>query len=284
MLRLGPDDAVVFQAAHSGETELAVLVDSIRRAAALSDVPAPHRPWLPALPATARGRRADVAGCRRDRRRAGRAAAGTAVLGTPADGNLALIGSRGAGTTTALRSLSPRCAADRPPSDVHVYVIDASGDERLDALADLPHCAGVVRPHERERLARLLRRLTGELDRRRAVQRSAPGHDRRRRRHARPCAARSTHPPTPPSTTPSCASSPRAPRAGIACVMTAERPGAVPILDPRRMRRPLAVPSRRPVRGDGVRRRSGARAGGDRRRASSSPRRGAKPSSPSSSR
>ena len=60
---------------------------------------------------------------------------------------------------------------------MHVYVIDARGDDRLDELAALAHCGGVVRPHERERLARLLRRLGAELDappRRLAAGRAGP--------------------------------------------------------------------------------------------------------------
>ena len=226
MLRLGPDDAVVFQAAHSGETELAVLVDSIRRAAALSDVPAPHRPWLPALPATVTAGELTTPGAvgivdvPAEQRRA-------PLCWEPADGSLALIGSRGAGTTTALRSLLASVCRRRPPSDVHVYVIDASGDERLDALADLPHCAGVVRPHERERLARLLRRLTGELDRRRAVQRSAPdmivavdGMPALRGALDTPADA-AEHDALLRIVAEGAAS-------GMACVMTSERPGALP--------------------------------------------------------
>ena len=129
MLRLGPDETVVFQAARSsgpvpprrddrlrviggpeaaeaGEvSELDVLVGAIRHAAALSDVAPPHRPWLPELPP-----RIDPAGgdglalgpgdvgivddpaeqCRRSLR------------WRPEDGHLALLGGRGAGTTTAL--------------------------------------------------------------------------------------------------------------------------------------------------------------------------------------
>ena len=59
--------------------------------------------------------------------------------------------------------------ADRPATTCHVYVIDAGGDERLDELAALAHCGAVVRPHERERLSRLLRRLAGEVAARRAA-------------------------------------------------------------------------------------------------------------------
>ncbi len=87
----------------------------------------------------------------------------------PADGNLALLGSRGSGTTTALLSLVGAACRDTAPSLTHVYVLDARGDEALDELVALPHCAGVVRPHDGERLRRLLARLGAELDARRAA-------------------------------------------------------------------------------------------------------------------
>ncbi|MET0145242.1 MAG: FtsK/SpoIIIE domain-containing protein, partial [Ilumatobacteraceae bacterium] len=195
MLRLGPNEHVVFQSARStgavvptsedglrvvvgvdaaesatgSESELTVLVRSIRQAAALSDVVAPHRPWLPALPT-----------------RFDRAAVETLAIGAvglvdmpaaqirdelrwaPSDGNLVLVGSRRSGTSTALTSVVVAAGAGRSPDDVHLYVVDARGDEQLDRLARAPHCAGVVRPHERERLDRMLRRLEAEVDRRRA--------------------------------------------------------------------------------------------------------------------
>ena len=58
---------------------------------------------------------------------------------------------------------------DAAPSDLHVHVVDARGDERLDELAALDHCGGVVRPHETERLSRLFATLCAELDDRRAA-------------------------------------------------------------------------------------------------------------------
>ena len=152
MLRLGPAEAVVFQSgrctgparpvheerlhvldgpaghAAGAPSELAVLVRSIRNAAVLSDVAAPHRPWLPPLPVVLDGGvpagaigLVDVpAAQRRD-----------ALRWAPADGNLALIGSFGAGTTTALMAvLATVFGAGRD----HVYVLDGRGDHRLDAL------------------------------------------------------------------------------------------------------------------------------------------------------
>jgi S-DNA-T family DNA segregation ATPase FtsK/SpoIIIE len=201
MLRLGADERVVFQTACSAappprqvtdrlhvvadapddagsdESELTLLVRSVRNAAALSDVAPPFRPWLPPLPsvltedelntvadATAVGIVDEPAGqCRRPLR------------WCPEDGNLAILGGVGTGTTTALRSVLLTLCTARPPAACHLHVIDGRGSADLDPLAALDHCAGVVRLHERERLSRLLRRAVDELDARRA----GPGHDTR---------------------------------------------------------------------------------------------------------
>ena len=157
----------------AGEAELAVLVRTIRNAAALSDVAAPHRPWLPPLPAPPSGRRASpqsAAATARsglvddpaDQRR-------RALRWSPADGNLAIVGGRGSGTTTALRAVVAAAMRDRVAGRVATSTSStAAGTTGLDELAALAHCGGVVRPHERERLSRLLRRLAAELDERRA--------------------------------------------------------------------------------------------------------------------
>jgi S-DNA-T family DNA segregation ATPase FtsK/SpoIIIE len=81
----------------------------------------------------------------------------TGLHWNPAAGNLALLGAVGSGTTTALLAIVGGLTAE------HVYVIDGRGDERLTAVA-----GAVVRPHETERVGRLLDRLAGEIDRRRA--------------------------------------------------------------------------------------------------------------------
>ena len=147
----------------------------------------------------------------------------------PSDGNLALIGAFGSGTTSGLAAVVTSICAAADPDERHVYVVDARGDERLDALTRLPHCAGVVRPHERERLTRLLDRLVGELDRRRAsggrngrpeivlavdgisalrAMLDGPGDGTRWEQLGRLVSEGAA--------------------VGISCVLTAERPGAVP--------------------------------------------------------
>ena len=190
MLRLGPSETVVFQSARStgpvtprGDERLRVVIGAATSMARTRPRSWPSSCGPSATPPRCRtSRRPTGRGCRRCRLRSpSRRAAGAVGLvdvpaeqrrgelrWAPANGNLALLGAFGAGTTTALISLL-LAACDGTSADVrHVYVLDARGDERLDGLGRLPHCAGVVRPHERERLARLLQRLVEQLDRRRA--------------------------------------------------------------------------------------------------------------------
>ena len=79
-------------------------------------------------------------------------------------GNLALVGSLGSGTTTALLALAAWLHRTARPDRCHLYAVDGGGDPAVDALDRMPHCGGVVRAQERERLARLLARLTDDLD------------------------------------------------------------------------------------------------------------------------
>ncbi len=48
-------------------------------------------------------------------------------------------------------------------SGTHVYVIDGRGDQALRTLERSPNCAGVVRTTERERLIRVIHRLSDEI-------------------------------------------------------------------------------------------------------------------------
>jgi len=199
MMRLGPGETMTFQAACSsgvaalGEdeplrvvtdverpgggdvSELTVLVRAIRHAASLCDVGAPHRPWLPPLPTRLDADDLDALAGSVD---------GAATVGivddpggqrrlplrwSPADGNLALLGARGTGTTTALLSIVAETCSTTDADALHVYVIDSRGDARFDAVAELAHCGAVVRLHETERMARTLARLRDELDGRRST-------------------------------------------------------------------------------------------------------------------
>ena len=142
------------------------------RVPALSDVPAPHRPWLPALPATVAAGELTSPGAvgivdvPAEQRRA------RAVLGAgrwqPGADRLAWRGDDDGPAIAARLGVPPPAAVRRARLRRSTHRV-TSGSTHWPII---PHCAGVVRPHERERLARLLRRLTGELDRRRAAQRT----------------------------------------------------------------------------------------------------------------
>ena len=197
LLRLGPDDVIVFQAAcctnrrrrdpgrlvvevvepdrgagrpgptdDDGPSTIETLVASIRQAAELLDVAAPHRPWIDPLPAVVV--RADV----------GDDPDVIGIVDEPAEqrwtllrwdrtsGNLLLVGPVGSGTTTALRTLAWSAIGSTAPGDCHLYVLDAHGEPGYDALGVAAHVGAVVRTVESERVDRLLRRLSTELDRR----------------------------------------------------------------------------------------------------------------------
>ncbi len=197
-LRLGPDELVVFQAARctgsvtslvdtlrvdafqsrspagaadDGPTELDVAVAVAIDAVHTASIAPPHRPWIEALPERVSCAAVDLLAETVDHD-------GVGVIDDPAAqcrrvlrwnrdlGNLALVGSLGSGTTSALRSVVARRCGTRAPAIEHWYVIDARGEAALDELADLPHVGAVVRLNEAERLHRVLARLVAEIDRR----------------------------------------------------------------------------------------------------------------------
>jgi S-DNA-T family DNA segregation ATPase FtsK/SpoIIIE len=182
-----PDRVDAAGPAGEGLSELDRLVAAIGEAASLTRTAAPRRPWHDPLPQSVAPNDLEVllrpgAGTP-DRDADGAAAPPVDVVGVVDDpeeqcrhalrwregsGNLALIGSLGSGTTTALLGVAAAQCRTASPARCHLYAIDGGGDPALDSLAALPHCGGVIRVQERERLARLLARLTGELDARTA--------------------------------------------------------------------------------------------------------------------
>ena len=204
IVRLGTDDSVVFQTARcSGPlgdrqhdvplavrdlvrlesadggppqlTEMEVLVRAIRRAAELTGSAAPHRPWLPPLGSqeeqpgdwSTTGMH-DVVGVIDDPDQQRRL-----PLRVPTTGHLAIAGSVGSGTTTALVAVASCCAS----AGAEVHVLDGMGDPRLSQLADR---TGLVQLHERERVARLLDHVCSVISRRsagRPDEGDGAGHD-----------------------------------------------------------------------------------------------------------
>jgi S-DNA-T family DNA segregation ATPase FtsK/SpoIIIE len=82
-------------------------------------------------------------------------------------GNVVAYGIAGTGTSALLISLALGAAERFAPDDLHLYAVDADAGA-LAPLAELPHCGGVVRLDEVDRLGRLLRFLTDEIEARRA--------------------------------------------------------------------------------------------------------------------
>lgn len=178
VMRLSADELITFQAARCTEgDDLTELIGAAAGASTLLGLAAPPRPWQEPLA---------------DGRTIAAALDGTdgvvGVLDDPdhqrqrelrwtATGNLLIAGSQGSGVTGALVTLAAvtcRHAAHtlRP---LHLYVIDAVGDDRLQQLQMMPACAAVVRLHERERLTRMIARLHGIVQQRIAAGGQAEG-------------------------------------------------------------------------------------------------------------
>ncbi len=206
MLRLGPDELVVFQTASTagplplrterlriepvggaragagsggerpgvGPTVLEHLVESICTAAVMVASASPHRPWIDALPAVVHPR--DLARDRAEDHVHDQRSVGVLddpanqcrrpLIWTPSEGSLLLVGSVGAGTTTAALGVVAACARTSPPELMHLYVVDAQGEAAWTSVEAIAHCGAVVKVSEIERLTRLLARLADEMDRR----------------------------------------------------------------------------------------------------------------------
>ncbi len=206
VLRSGPDELVVFQAATTsgplparsgrlrvvpvdeavgrgasgeasrgeGPSVLEHLVDAIGQAFARSGCSPPHRPWIDALPDLVLPRHLGD-----DRHAVGvlddpATQCRRAATWQPSDGTLLLVGAVGAGTTTAAVTVAARCALAVGPEALHLYVVDAQGDTAWASFDALEPCGAVVRVAEIERLIRLFTRLADELDRRAADARREP--------------------------------------------------------------------------------------------------------------
>ena len=80
----------------------------------------------------------------------------------PAAGHLVVLGGRGRGRTTTVRTALLGLAARRGPEDLHAYVLGRAGT--LDDLADLPQVGTVANLTDRATVTRLFLRLEARLD------------------------------------------------------------------------------------------------------------------------
>ncbi len=180
-LRFGVSPAAHVAARERGDqggeevTDLVMLVDAARDAAAAQGIRLPAAPWLPALPdvvapaeaaaladtGTAPAHDGVVAfGVVDEPRRQRRSAA---VIDLARDGNLLVYGGTGAGKTTALRTLACGLAAQASPDELWIYGLDFAG-RGLAGVEALPHCGSIVPGDDEERVVRLLATLRRAID------------------------------------------------------------------------------------------------------------------------
>lgn len=164
----GSEAAIAVLVDEERLSELEAAVECIATAARDAGFGQPHRPWLEPLPfPLAAGElggssAATTIGVVDDPAHQSR----FPLSWDPSNGSLALIGAIGSGTTSTLISLASATCRSWRPDELHLYVIDARGDDGLGALASLAHCGGVVRITEYERLQRVFVRLVEVIDRR----------------------------------------------------------------------------------------------------------------------
>ena len=170
-----------------GRTDLQLLVDAMRAAAAGAGIPAARRPWLPPLPARLSVR--DVGATRRDmgatRHDLGATPRTAAVLlglvdnparqeqrpltaDLTAAGTMLVVGGVRSGRTTVLRTLAATAANLLDPLRLHLYALDCAGGG-LQGLAGLPHCGALIGRDQPAALGRVLARLSAEVSRRHTV-------------------------------------------------------------------------------------------------------------------
>ncbi|MCS6870143.1 MAG: FtsK/SpoIIIE domain-containing protein [Anaerolineae bacterium] len=91
-------------------------------------------------------------------------------------GHVVAVGASGTGKTVLLRTVAMSLAATHSPKELHIYMMDFGG-KGLDVLLDLPHVACSIYPSEDDRVSALLRRLSDELEQRKALLSQARAED-----------------------------------------------------------------------------------------------------------
>lgn len=155
-------------------TDLARIVEACRAAADREALAPPFRPWKDPLPTVVdlrslppAERCASLPVALRDDPAAQEQA--PLAIDLARDGHLAVFGTSGAGKTVLLRTLAAAAAARASDEPVRIDAIDAAG-RGLAVLERLPEVGSVLdADRELERVLRLLRTLTRELDDRTAL-------------------------------------------------------------------------------------------------------------------
>lgn len=145
------------------------VVDTVAAAARLGGVPTPRRPWLDPIGAVydiaqlmQRTDEAIVLGVMDDPDNQRHV---TRHFRPDRDGNLLYVGASGSGKSTALRSLAIAASITPDGGPVHIYGLDFGGGG-LAALETMPTVGSIINGDDEERVARVLRQLTEEAERR----------------------------------------------------------------------------------------------------------------------
>ncbi|HET9691209.1 MAG TPA: FtsK/SpoIIIE domain-containing protein, partial [Acidimicrobiales bacterium] len=158
--------------AHDGPNDLKRLVASIGAAATSASLSPPRRPWLAELPGFVA--LAELPSERRDDALTlgladdpGHQRQPVARFFPDTDGNLAVYGTSGSGKTTVLRTVAVACGIAARKSPCWVYALDFAA-RGLQVLEVLPHVGSVVAGSDGERVTRLLTMLRTAIDERAA--------------------------------------------------------------------------------------------------------------------
>ncbi|TSB32823.1 FtsK/SpoIIIE domain-containing protein [Streptomyces benahoarensis] len=182
-------------------TDLSVLVNSVRRAGEMLDIPQQRRPWLPPLPlspvvelatdpVTGSGQDPAFSWAIQDLPTQQRQEPVTVDMAT--FGHLHIVGAPRSGRSAALRTFAAAAAAASSVADLHLYGLDC-GNGALLSLSRLPHCGAVVQRTETDRAVRLLTRLHDEVQRRQRLLGESGFADVAEQRAARPAEERLPH-------------------------------------------------------------------------------------------
>jgi len=85
------------------------------------------------------------------------------------EGSTLIAGSPGSGRTTFLQTAVFSLARSYPPDELHIHILDFAGHKLRASFFDFPHVGGIYEPGEEERILKLLRYLTENLDQRRLI-------------------------------------------------------------------------------------------------------------------
>lgn len=174
------------QPTGAGATDLSAVVESLCRAAALRDAPAPHRPWQPPLPdrllpAELDAAEPDGAVDRAPTRlpiglvdRPDRQAREPLDLDLAVGGGVLVVGGPRSGRTTLLRTVLRAATARLGPEALHLHVLETAGGGLCAEAAALPHTGTTVSGADPFRTVRLLDRLDREVAARRAAPPGSP--------------------------------------------------------------------------------------------------------------